>query len=95
MSPQRPRRPTAWQVSFPDEVSDSGGDDGGDDKKVEEGAERDLEDDLPVLNGKRKTSSNVNDRVRSLPPLSFLLPGSLVMSLKCNSQRNAVVENPH
>jgi len=93
MNPQRARRPTAWQVSFPDDISDGGGDD----EKAEEGAERDLEaldDKLPVLNGKRKTSSNVDDRVRSLPPLSFLYPGSHVMSLKCNSRRNAVVENP-
>ena len=95
MNPQRARRPTAWQVSFPDEIRDNGGDC---DEKAEEGAERDLEgleDDLPVLTCKRKTSSSVDDRVRSLPPLSFLLPGSHVMSLKCNSQRNAVVENPH
>lgn len=85
MNPQRARRPTAWQVSFPNEISDGvGGDDGGDDERAEEGAERDLEaleNDLPVLNGKRKTSSNVDDRVRSLPPLSSLLPGSHGMSL--------------
>lgn len=94
MNPQRARRPTAWQVSFPDEISDGG--DG--DEKEEEGAERDLEgleDNLPVLSCKRKRSSNIDDRVRSLPPLSSLLPGSHVMSLKCNSRRNAVVENPH
>lgn len=71
--------------------------DGGGDDKTEEGAERDLErleDDFPVLNGKRKTSSNADDRVRcSLPTLSFLLLAHI--SLKCNSRRNAVVENPH
>ena len=99
MNPQRARRPTAWQVSFPDDISDGGGGGyGGDDKKAEEGAELDLEgldDKLPVLNGKRKPPSIVDDRVRSLPPLSFLYPGSHVMSLKCNSRRNAIVENPH
>jgi len=66
MNPQRARRPTAWQVSFPDEISDggSGGDDDGDDEKADEGAEQDLEgleDDLPVLSCKRKTSSSIND----------------------------------
>ena len=80
MNPQRARRPTAWQVSFPDEMSDDGGDD-----KAEEGAERDLErldDDLPVLNGKRKTSSSAGDRVRcSLPTLLFLLSGSLIFEM--------------
>lgn len=75
MNPQRARRPTAWQVSFPDDMSNGSGgsgDYGGDDEKAEEGAERDLEgldDQLPVLNGKRKPPSNVDDRVRSLPPL--------------------------
>jgi len=99
MSPQRARRPTAWQVSFPDEISDGGDGGGGDgDEKAEEGAERDfegLEDDLPVLSCKRKTSSSIDDRVRSLPHFSLFLPGSHVMSLKCNSLRNAVAENPH
>jgi hypothetical protein len=67
MNPLRARRPTAWQVSFPDEV--------GEDDSDEKGEERDLEgmqDDLSILNAKRKTSTNVDDRVRSVA--SFLSP---------------------
>ncbi len=63
MSTQRPRRPTAWEVTFPDEVIEVDDDDKGD-----EGEELELEgvedDDMPVLIGKRKTRSNVDNRVR-------------------------------
>jgi hypothetical protein len=75
MNPQRPRRPTAWQVSFPGDISDGGGDDG---EKEEEGAEWDLEGLDDKLPGKRKPPSNVDvdDRVRSFAS-SLLSPSSL------------------
>jgi len=59
MNPHRPRRPTAWEVSFPDEPSEDD-----DDEKEEEGAQR---EELPVRNSKRKTYGNIDDRVRYIP----------------------------
>jgi hypothetical protein len=52
---QRPRRPTAWQVSFPGESSE--------DEHKDEVVELEPEE-LAVLNGKRKTCSIVDERVR-------------------------------
>jgi hypothetical protein len=92
MDPRRARRPTAWEVSFPDEV---GEDD--DDEKGEERAEREIEevqDDLPDLNGKRKTYTSVDDRVRRTAS-SLLSPSWLICTLQRNSRRNATVWNPH
>jgi len=63
MSTQRPRRPTAWEVTFPDEVIEVDDDDKGDEGE-ELGLEGVEDDDMPVLMGKRKTRSNVDDRVR-------------------------------
>ncbi|KAI9510780.1 S-adenosyl-L-methionine-dependent methyltransferase [Russula earlei] len=59
MNPQRQRRPTAWEVSFPDESSE--GDNDEQDKGAEQEHER-REDDLPALNSKRKTYGNRDDR---------------------------------
>jgi hypothetical protein len=71
MAPQRPRRPTAWEVSFPGESSE--------DEKGVEGVEPEPEreqEELAVLSGKRKTCSNMDERVRciffSLLSLSWL-----------------------
>ena len=67
MSTQRPRRPTAWEVTFPDEVIDVDDDDKGDEGELLElkGVEDEDDDsDVPVLKGKRKTRGNVDDRVR-------------------------------
>jgi hypothetical protein len=62
MNTQRPRRPTAWEVSFPGESSE---DENGDEEITPETESE--QDELAVLNGKRKTSSNVDDRVRFVP----------------------------
>jgi hypothetical protein len=62
MNSQRPRRPTAWEVSFPGESSE---DENGDEEITPETESE--QDELAVLNGKRKTSSNVDDRVRFVP----------------------------
>jgi hypothetical protein len=71
MTSQRPRRPTAWDVSFPDESSEG---ENGDEEIVPEPDESEPEE-LAVLNGKRKTWSIVDDRVRfvpfSIPSLSW------------------------
>jgi len=61
MSTQRPRRPTAWEVTFPDEVIEVDDDDKGDEGE-ELGLEGVEDDDMPVLMGKRKRRSNVDDR---------------------------------
>jgi hypothetical protein len=56
---QRPRRPTAWQVSFPGESSE--------DEHEDEGVEQEpgmQQEELAVLNGKRKTCSIMDERVR-------------------------------
>jgi hypothetical protein len=58
MSKQRPRRPTVWEVTFPDEVIDVDDDDKGD-----EGEDLELEE-VPDLKSKRTTRRNVGDRVR-------------------------------
>jgi hypothetical protein len=58
MSKQRPRRPTAWEVTFPDEVIDVDDDDKGD-----EGEDLELEE-VPDLKSKCTTRRNVGDRVR-------------------------------
>ena len=62
MSTQRPHRPTAWEVTFLDEVIDVDDDDKGD-----EGEDLELEEvednDVPVLKGKCKTRRNVDDWV--------------------------------
>lgn len=70
MASQRPRRPTAWEVSFPGESSE--------DENKYEGVESEPEmehEELAVLNGKRKTRSNRDERVRcvflSLPSHSW------------------------
>lgn len=63
MTSQRPRRPTAWEVSFPGESS---GDENGDEEIVPEPDESEQEE-LAVLNGKRKTCSTVDDRVCFVP----------------------------
>ncbi len=62
MSSQRTRRPTAWEVSFPGESSE---DENGDEEITPETESE--QGELAVLNGKRKTSSNVDDRVRFVP----------------------------
>jgi hypothetical protein len=73
MTSQRPRRPTAWEVSFPGESS---GDENGDEAIVPE-PDKSEQEELAVLTGKRKTSSIVDDRVRfvpfSIPSLSWLM----------------------
>jgi hypothetical protein len=75
MTSQRPRRPTAWEVSFPGESSE---DENGDEEIVPEPDESEQEE-LAVLNGKRKTCSIVDDRVRfvplSIPSLSWFMCG--------------------
>ncbi len=62
MSSQHTRRPTAWEVSFPGESSE---DENGDEEITPETESE--QGELAVLNGKRKTSSNVDDRVRFVP----------------------------
>ena len=86
MSSQRPRRPTAWEVSFPDESSE-------DENEDEEIVPEREQEQLDVLNGKRKTSSVVDDRVRFV---LFSIPNFLVhvcLEYKI-SRRNATVGNP-
>ena len=65
---QRTRRPTAWEVSFPDELSEDEADEmeverqeqeSRDGQEIESGQDR-----LHFLNGKRKYCSDMNDRVR-------------------------------
>jgi hypothetical protein len=78
MTSQRPRRPTAWEVSFPGESS---GDENRDEEIVPEPDESEQEE-LAVLNGKRKTCSIVDDRVRFVPfSLSPLFLGSCVCGI--------------
>lgn len=60
MTSQRPRRPTAWEVSFPGESSE---DENGD----EEIGPESEQGELAVLNGKRKTRSIVDNRVCFVP----------------------------
>jgi hypothetical protein len=68
MSTQRPRRPTAWEVTFPHEDIDVDDDDKGD-----EGEDLELkgveDNDVPVLKDKRKKRRNVEDRVRCVSSL--------------------------
>jgi hypothetical protein len=59
---QRPRRPTAWQVSFPGESSEDEHEDK--DVELEPGSQQ---EELAVLNGKRKICSIVDERVRFVP----------------------------
>jgi hypothetical protein len=68
MASQRSRRPTAWEVSFPGESSE----DENKDEELELVTER-KEEEVAILNGKRKTSSIKDERVRCVPPylLSF------------------------
>ena len=68
MASQRSRRPTAWEVSFPGESSE----DESKDEEVELEPER-KEEEVAILNGKRKTSSIKDERVRCVSPylLSF------------------------
>jgi hypothetical protein len=75
MTSQRPRRPTAWEVSFPGESSE-------DENEYEEivpEPDESEQEELAVLNrdGKRKTRSIVDDRVRfvlfSIPSLSWFM----------------------
>ena len=70
MTSQRTRRPTAWEVSFPGETSE--GENGDEETKSEK-------EELAVLNGKRKTFSNVDDRVRFVP---FLYPFSSMVNAR-------------
>jgi hypothetical protein len=65
MPKQRPRRPTAWEVTSPNEVIDVD-----DDDKRDEGEDLELEE-VPDLKSKRKTRRNVDDRVRCVS--SFLV----------------------
>jgi hypothetical protein len=60
MTSQRPRRPTAWEVSFPGESSE---DENGDKEIVPE-PDQGEQEELAVLSGKRKTYTIVDDRVR-------------------------------
>lgn len=73
MTSQRPRRPTAWEVSFPGESSEG---ENGDEEIVPEPDENE-QDESAVLNGKRKTRSIVDHRVRfvpfSIPSLSWFM----------------------
>ena len=81
MNPQRVRRPTAWEVSFPDEMRE--GDDDDEKEGASEAAEREfqgMQDDMPVLTGKRKIYTNVDDRVRIVAFLFRLLIDSYVLS---------------
>ena len=69
MTSQRPRRPTAWEVSFPGESSEG---ENGDEEIFPEPYELEREqEELAVLNGKRKTCSIKDDRVRFVP---FFIP---------------------
>lgn len=72
MSSQRPRRPTAWEVSFPGESSE----DENEHEEVVPEPDESEQGELAVLNGKRKTCSIVDDRVRLVPSLSPLFLGS-------------------
>jgi len=63
MTSQRPRRPTAWEVSFPGESSD---DENGIEEIVPEHDESEQKE-LAIQNGKRKTCNVVDDRVRFIP----------------------------
>lgn len=86
MTSQRPRRPTAWEVSFPGESSEG---ENGDEEIVSEPDELEREqEELAVLNGKRKTCSIVDGRVRLVP---FSIPSLLN---KIISRRNVTVGNP-
>ena len=81
MTSQRPRRPTAWEVSFPCESSE---DENGDEEIVPEPNESEQEE-LAVLNGKRKTCSIVDDRVCFfpiyIPSLSWLMcPWNMILA---------------
>ena len=92
MSSQRPRRPTAWQVSFP-------GEDENEDEKVEREPEIEQQEELAVLKGKRKTSSNMDERVRcisfsrlSLFPFSVkYVPGIIIAGETSQSGTPAAV----
>ena len=68
MASQRSRRPTAWEVSFPGESSE----DENKDEEVELEPDR-KEEEVAILNVKRKTSSIMDERVRCDSPylLSF------------------------
>jgi len=74
MSSQRPRRPTAWEVSFPGEFSE----DENEHEEVVPEPDESGQEELTVFNrdGKRKTCSIVDDRVRFFPSLSHLFLGS-------------------
>ena len=80
MTSQRPRRPTAWEVSFPGESSEG---ENGDEEIIPEPDETEQEE-LAVLNGKRKTCSIVDDRVRfvlfSIPSPSWFMCAWYIIS---------------
>jgi hypothetical protein len=66
---QRTRRPTAWEVSFPEELSEDEADEMEVERQEQEsrdGQERSESGQvrLHFLNGKRKCCSDMNDRVR-------------------------------
>lgn len=63
MTSQRPRRPTAWEVSFPGESSE----DENEHEEVVPEPDESEQGELAVLNRKRKTCSIVDDRVRFVP----------------------------
>lgn len=69
MIPQRRRRPTAWEVSFPGEPSEGDDDERDKEEEWELASERE-QVQSSVLKGKRKTNSSRDDRVRCV----FLFP---------------------
>jgi hypothetical protein len=71
---QRMRRPTAWDVSFPDELDQDEADEAEDERQVPDTEGQEVESGqsgLRFSNGKRKLSGDMNDRVRRILPLSF------------------------
>jgi hypothetical protein len=85
---QRIRRPTAWEVSFPDELNEDEVSEAEDERQGQErieGQEVESEGGQRFLNGKRKLSGDTNDRVRCCTSI-FTLAHS---GTTCNSPRNA------
>ena len=65
---QRTRRPTAWEVSFPGELNEDEADEAEVESQVQEDVNRQEiesgQSELCFLNGKRKSSGDIDNRVR-------------------------------
>jgi hypothetical protein len=82
---QRTRRPTAWEVSFPDELNEGEVGEAEDERRGQEHTEEqqvESEGGQPFLNGKRKLSGGTNDRVRCCSSLSLFKFDSFMNDLQ-------------